>query len=126
LAGKNLLIALLQARIIERTAIDRRISLKDHDYCYEAYHASQRPPTPPPAPAKIAPARTLPIVKTLAPVEDLSEMDKIANNVAMGAAFDNLGRSGDVKKKHKKKKDKKKKKKKKQRRSKDNRDSSSR
>ena len=106
--------------------MDRRISLKDHDYCFESFQSSQRPPTPPPALAKIAPAKIVPAavksltgVKTQLPVQaasaavdDLSEMDKIANNVAMGASFEDLD------KKHKRKKDKKKKKKKKRKRSK--------
>jgi hypothetical protein len=114
-----------QVRIIERTAIDKRVSLRDHDYCFDSFQISQRPPTPPPAPARIA------AIKTLPPIEDLSEMDKIANNVAMGVAFDSgsAARDDDGKKKDKKRRKegkKKKKKKKKHKRSKDNRDSSSR
>lgn len=101
--------------------MDKRVSLKDHDYCQEAFNVSQRPPTPPPAPAKIVRAtKPLPPVRA---AEDLSEMDKIANDVAMGASFDNLD---DGKKKHKKRKDKKKRKKKKHRKGKERGDSSSR
>ena len=119
-----------QVRIIERVAIDKRLSIRDHDYCFDSFMASQRPPTPPPAPARIAApttAKLLPPVRgavaaAAAPVEDLSEMDKIANNVAMGVAFDRGEESG--KKKHKRKKESKKKKKKKKH--KRNRGSSSR
>ena len=117
-----------QVRIIERrVVVDKRLSLRDHDYCYESYQASQRPPTPPPAPAKIVAAvKTLAPVK--APVDDLSEMDKIANNVAMGVAFDSgsAAAKGEKRQKRKKESKKKKKKKKKHKKNKDNRDSSSR
>ena len=48
-----------------------RITLRDHDYCFESYLTSVRPPPKPEV------------------VEDLSEMDKILSNVAMGASIDN-------------------------------------
>nr|XP_040572394.1 LOW QUALITY PROTEIN: uncharacterized protein LOC121121511 [Lepeophtheirus salmonis] len=85
--------------------IDRRIPVMDHDYCYESYMLSLEPPKPP----------------------ELSEMDKILSNVALGV-MDNLSpeRSPGSKKKQKHKKNKKesKKKKKKSEKSKTN-DSSS-
>ena len=93
------------------------MTLRDHDYCFESYLTSVRPPPKPEI------------------VEDLSEMDKILSNVAMGASMDNTGivtdKDGNVAssnpvdvamtvKKHKKnKKNKKKKKKRNKRKSQD-------
>ena len=95
-------------KIKERKLLDVRTSLADHDYCFEAYLASTRPPPKPEV------------------VEDLSEMDKILSNVAMGASIDNgvtsniVGSSGLEIKKHKKnRKHKKKKKKRSKRKSQD-------
>ncbi len=49
-----------KAKIVERLT-DRKLSIKDHDYCHAAFAAAQ-------------------------PTEDLSEMGKILSDVALGAA----------------------------------------
>ena len=72
--------------------------IAEHDYCYAAYMMSKEQPKK--------------------EVEDLSEMDKILSNVALGAMENEI--SPKVSKKHKKKKEgKKKKKKRKKHRKKD-------
>ncbi len=88
-----------KAKIVERLT-DRKLSLKDHDYCFAAFQAAQ-------------------------PTEDLSEMGKILSDVALGAA-EPAYKSPEAelppaagKKKHKKSKKKKKKKKKKRKRRED-------
>ena len=78
--------------------------ISEHDYCYAAYMMSKEQPKK--------------------EVEDLSEMDKILSNVALGAMENEI--SPKVSKKHKKKKEgKKKKKKRKKHRKKDGNNSSS-
>ena len=77
-------------------AVTRFVALKDHDYCYQSFMAAQ-------------------------PKEDLSEMDKILSNVALGAEATSPG----SRKKKKKKKKRKKHKKSKRRGSGANQDSSS-
>lgn len=95
--------SLLQAKIVQRFN-DSRICLKDHDYCFHSYLAA-----------------TLPPAATAPPTEDLTEMDKISRQVAIGASahlpFDSP--------KKKRKKDGKKKKKKKKRKRKQQSESSS-
>ena len=96
-------------RIKEKSVCDITQVIKDHDYCYAAYMMSKEQPK---------------VVK-----EDLSEMDKILSNVALGA-MDNetTTLSPKASKKHKRKKEskKKKKKRKKHKKNKDeNKDSSS-
>ena len=96
-------------RIKEKSVCDITQVIKDHDYCYAAYMMSKEQPK---------------VVK-----EDLSEMDKILSNVALGAMDnDTATLSPKSSKKHKRKKEskKKKKKRKKHKKNKDeNKDSSS-
>ena len=77
-----------KARIVEKDVCDKRVALKEHDYCFAVYKL----------------ARELPEK----PKEDLSEMDKILSNVALGAFESSFT---EVNNKEKKKKSKKKKKK---------------
>ncbi|TRY61774.1 hypothetical protein TCAL_12268 [Tigriopus californicus] len=74
-------------RIVERTPVDRRISLRDHDYCPEVFAMVNEP------------------------VEDLSEMDKLLSQVAMGPNIVSAEKEKKRKKKKKKRKKKKHKKK---------------
>ena len=104
-----------KARILEKSVCDKKVALKEHDYCFAAFQLARE------------------IEK---PKEDLSEMDKILSNVALGA-FDpvanpvpqDLPEKTGLKtlnpvKKHKKAK-KKKKKRKKHKKNKDGNNSSS-
>ena len=72
-----------KARIVEKDVCDKRVALKEHDYCFAVYKL----------------ARELPEK----PKEDLSEMDKILSNVALGA-FEPETEPKEKKKKSKKKK----------------------
>lgn len=74
-------------RIVERTPVDRRISLRDHDYCPEVFAMVNEP------------------------IEDLSEMDKLLSQVAMGPNIVSAEKEKKRKKKKKKRKKKKHKKK---------------
>ena len=86
-----------KVQILERDYVDQRVGLRDHDYCYEAYLFSQNEPKP---------------------KEDLSEMDKILSNVAMGEEpLDQSSVTEQPEKRKKKKKEKKKRKKMKRKRS---------
>jgi hypothetical protein len=76
--------------IKEKTVYDKRVALKDHDYCFAAFA----------------------LTKEEEKKEDLSEMDKIMSNVALGALDNSLTSSIKSSKRHKRKKDGKKKKKK--------------
>ena len=90
-------------KIFEKSVVDLTTAIKDHDYCHAAFVMS----------------------KELPKKEDLSEMDKILSNVALGAMDNDV--SPKTSKKHKRKKEskKKKKKRKKHKKNKDEKDSSS-
>ena len=79
-----------KARIVEKDVCDKRVALLEHDYCYAVYKLAREVPEK--------------------PKEDLSEMDKLLGEVALGAFESSFTAS--PKEKKKKKKDGKKKKKK--------------
>ena len=89
-----------KARIVEKSVCDKRVALKEHDYCFAVYKLAREQPEK--------------------PKEDLSEMDKILSNVALGAFESSFTEVKSEKKKKKKKKKKHRKKHKKQKTTEDN------
>ena len=81
-----------KARIVEKDVCDKRVALLEHDYCFAVYKLAREKPEK--------------------PKEDLSEMDKILGEVALGAFESSFNADPEPKEKKKKKKDGKKKKKK--------------
>ena len=81
-----------KARIVEKDVCDKRVALLEHDYCYAVFKMAREVPEK--------------------PKEDLSEMDKLLGEVALGA-FESSFTASPKEKKKKKKEGKKKKKKRK-------------